>query len=306
MRGSLDLRRLRYFMAIADRGSVSGAARVLNLAQPALSYHLGELERLTGQALFERSRDGVVLTEAGRLLRKHAHDILDKVDSVELALEKFSRRQQVASKRVRVAIISSLAADLTPLLIALVARELPDVMLHIIEAGTRDIEHKLARSESDMAIYLSSNHGPGELPLATEQLFFLSPEGLADAESISLADVLRQPLVLPATGNPLRDFVETVARQHGRALDVVLEVDGSRSRSKAVANKIGGTILGEHSVATKQQDAGMIVREIVTPRLYRPIYLGWRPDLDQQMRQDMSDLLKSALLNLGLNEPQAG
>src|SRR5690606_10520195 len=89
--------------------------------------------------------------------------------------------------RLRIAIISSLAAVLTPLLAARVGLRMPDVSLHIIEAGTRDIELKLGRGEADMAVYLASTQGPGEQPLATEQLFFLgaaSPD--AGEEGIAL------------------------------------------------------------------------------------------------------------------------
>jgi len=105
MRGTLDLRRLRYFQVIADCGSMSGAARLLNLAQPALSYHVPELERLTGHTLFDRIRDGVQLTHAGRLLRSHAAAIVAKVDDAEQALESLARQHLPPPGRVGIAII---------------------------------------------------------------------------------------------------------------------------------------------------------------------------------------------------------
>ena len=307
MRGTLDLRRLRYFLAIAEHGSLSAAARALNLAQPALSYHLAELERLTGQALFERGRDGVTLTEAGRLLRRHAREIAEKVDAAEKAMGSLAKRKARAA-RLRIAVISSLAADLTPLLVERVAREAPEISLHIIEASTRDIQHKLERGEADMAVYLAGTRGPGEQPLATEQLFFVAPAGEEAGEEggIAFADAARRRLVLPAPGNPLRDFVDTVARQNGLSLDVVLEIDGSRSRWNAVLNGMGCTILGAHSVRSEGLGSGLSVREIAAPRLYRPIYLGSRRDLDPELAGAMSAVLKAALRDLGLSAPQGG
>lgn len=206
MRGSLDLRRLRYFLAIAESGSVSAAARLLNIAQPALSYHLSELERLTGHTLFDRSREGVTLTGAGRLLRGHAQEIVASVDAAERSLESLLRRDALPAGRMRVAIISSLAAGLTPLLVESTARVLPAVTLRIIEAGTRDIMRKLKRGEVDMAIYLTGGPGSSEQPIARERLYYVGPRGGGEG-AITLAALARAPLVLPAAGNPLRDHV---------------------------------------------------------------------------------------------------
>ena len=304
MRQALDLRRLRYFLAIAEHGSISAAARSLNLAQPALSYHAGELERLLGLKMFERSRDGVLLTDAGRLLRRHAEEIVARVHAAEAAMQSMatSRGPEI---RVSVAIISSLAADLTPLLVAAVGREMPEVTLRIIEAGTRDIEHRLERADADLAVYLAGAHGRQDLPLATEQLFFLAPApAVASAAPVALAEVARHRLVLPSPDNPLRRFIDTVARQNGLVLDIALEIDGSRSRRNAVRSGIGCTILGAHAVVGEGDNAGLSVREIVSPRLFRPIFIGLRRDLDPALGGRMTAILRAALLQMGLSEPQ--
>jgi molybdate transport repressor ModE-like protein len=300
MRGSLDLRRLRYFQVIADCGSMSAAARLLNLAQPALSYHVAELERLTGHVLFERSRDGVRLTEAGRLLRQHASAIVSQVDEAEQALERLGRQHSLPAQRVRIAVISSLAAGLTPLLLERVSSELPGITLHIQEAGTRDIAQKLERGEADIALYLTGNTGRTDEPIAREKLFHVSTGDGAIEDTIALAMLVRQPLVLPAPGNPLRNFVDTIARQHGLNLDVALEVDGSRSRLTAVRNGMGATIVGAHAIGEVGVKNGLVVREIIAPTLFRPIYLGIRRELDPHLANSMRGLLAGCLVTLGL------
>ena len=72
----ISLRQLRYFRGIATEGSLSAAARSLGVAQPALSYHLGELEQDLGITLVERSNRGVRLTDAGRRLWAHADELV--------------------------------------------------------------------------------------------------------------------------------------------------------------------------------------------------------------------------------------
>lgn len=300
MRGTLDLRRLRYFQIIADCGSMSAAARLLNLAQPALSYHVAELERLTGHTLFDRSRNGVTLTEAGRLLRQHAQDIVSKVDDAEQALEHLARQHDLPVGRVSIAIISSLAAELIPPLLESVKRDLPGITLHIQEAGTRDITQKLERGEADLAIYLTSTAGRSDERIASEKLFLVARRIEADSPTIMLSAMFKQQLVLPAAGNPLRNFLDTVARQHGVKLDVTLEVDGPRSRLTAVRNGVGATIVGAHSVGNVEAEDGLMIREIVSPTLYRPIYLGIRRELDPHLAANMRNLLVTSLIALGL------
>ena len=72
----MELRQLEYFCAIADAGSINEAARRLHLSQPPLSYQLRQLEEELKVTLFQRTRRGVELTEAGRLLYDRASDLL--------------------------------------------------------------------------------------------------------------------------------------------------------------------------------------------------------------------------------------
>ena len=84
----LDLRRLHYFRAIAAHGSLSAAARVLNVAQPALTHHIAEMEQSFGVLLFQRSTRGVTLTAEGRRLLQHADAILDQVAFAEAEMRR--------------------------------------------------------------------------------------------------------------------------------------------------------------------------------------------------------------------------
>lgn len=72
----MELRQLEYFREIADTGSINEAARRLNMSQPPLSYQLRQLEEELNVRLFERSRQGVALTEAGKLLYSRAGERL--------------------------------------------------------------------------------------------------------------------------------------------------------------------------------------------------------------------------------------
>ena len=301
----LDLRRLRYFLAIADAGSLSGAARALNVAQPALSYHLAEMERVLGLSLVLRGHDGTRLTSEGEVLRQHAVDIVRRADSAERALAKLSRRKGV-SQRLRIGVISSLAAGLTPLLVERLRQEEGAPILSITEAGTRDIEQRLARGAIDMAVCLTPSPGIDAVPIASEELLFVAPQGTVAPARLPIEALADHRLILPAPGNPLRAFIDLTAREAGIALNVVLEVDGPGSRYNAVVNGMGATLLGARAIPASAREHDLRVLPIDGPGLNRPIYLGRRKGLDPALAARMRDVVAASLAELGLARLEAG
>jgi DNA-binding transcriptional LysR family regulator len=106
----LELRHLRYFVAVADAGTFTRAAERLFIAQPTLSQQIGRLEQLVGTPLLHRGRDGVRLTEAGAVLLDAARDVLSRVDQA------VSRTRQAAGlgrPRLRVVLPADLPDSLT-------------------------------------------------------------------------------------------------------------------------------------------------------------------------------------------------
>lgn len=298
MAGFLDIKRLRYFRAIAEHGSLSAAARALNLAQPALSHHVRELEAEIGVPVLERHRDGVRLTASGQLLLRHALDITGRVDRAELELSGFARRE-TARVKIRLVVISSLAADLAPLVVADLARELPEVVLRVTEAGSRGSRDLLERGEADLAIHLAEDGHGSEAPLAVERLHFVTAGSGAGAPPITFAEVAAQRLVMPALGNPLRSLVEEAAARTGMTLDVAHEIDGSEPRRNAVLSGLGATIFGAHSVHGAERQVGLTARPIIEPTLFRPIFLGVRRGLDPALVLRLRAVLARSVAGFG-------
>ena len=298
MKGFLDTRRLRYFMAIAESGSLSAAARALNLAQPALSYHVTELESLIGVRLLDRHHNGVTVTDAGRLLLRHAAEIATGIERAEIELLRFAR-DRGAKIKLRLVLISSLAAELTPVLVETAARQMPEVVLRITEAGTLDGQRLLDQGRADAAIHLSGQDD--EEPLALEQLYFVSAgEDRAPATPLTFAEVSEQPLVMPALGNPLRMLIERTAAETGHTLNVALEIDGLGPRRNAILAGLGSTILGAHAVRGDAHRAGLVVRPIIEPTLFRPIYFAARRGLDSLLVERLRALLAQSLAQFGV------
>ena len=119
----LDVTRLRVLIAVARYGSVTGAARALNYAQPSVSHHLARLEAETGTKLIQRAGRGIRLTDAGRLLAERATEVIGRLDAAENELAVFNG---LRAGRLRLAAFPSalgtivpavehIASDLTPL-----------------------------------------------------------------------------------------------------------------------------------------------------------------------------------------------
>ena len=308
MKGFLDSRRLRYFAAIAGHGSISAAARSLNVAQPALSHHMSALERQIGSRLLTRRHDGVSPTEAGLLLLRHARAIIRLVDLAEEELIDFASdlggHGLQGDVRLRLAMISSLAAELAPSIVRDIACEMPGVTLRISEAATHGCRAMLSAGDVDAAVQLAPE-GP---VLAMERLHFVQAAGAGeddgeDDRAAPFEEVTRQPLVLPACGTPLRDFVEAAAAGAGLILDVPFEIDGAASRRTAILAGLGATILGAHSVLAQGRHPRLLVRPIVEPTLVRPIHLATRRALDPHLAAQLTKVLRRSLGRLGHFEP---
>jgi LysR family nitrogen assimilation transcriptional regulator len=285
----LDMRRLRYFRAIAREGSISAAARQLHISQPALTHHMSDLEAALDLILLERSSKGITLTEAGTALLRNADIILEAVDRAEAELRGLAPRAG-PRRSLRLAVISSLAPTLTPVILEAVARQMPGTLIEVVDGRTNLSREWLARGQIDFAVIIGDKKNAG-VPLVQESLFLITRPGDEPRAEVRTEDLGRLPLVIPARTNPLREFVEELAREAGIRLNVVAEVSGIDSRKQAVMAGIGTTLLPYHTVA-RECEAGRL-RAIPfsdSPKM-RLIVLEHRADLDAATVSAMRDIL---------------
>lgn len=201
---------LRYFLEVARTGSVNQAAQRLHVAASAVSRQLGKLEDSLGVVLFERQARGMALTEAGTRLLAHAnaHD----VQSVELMAQLRGLSAQGAV-RVRVACTEGFAATFMPLVMSAFRQAHPQVQLQLQVAVPHEVSALALRGEVDLALKYSvaPEKGLQLLHSAIAPIYAIMPaqHPLARQRSVSVADVVRYPLLLGAssiTGRQLFDL----------------------------------------------------------------------------------------------------
>ncbi|KUN89233.1 nitrogen assimilation transcriptional regulator NAC [Streptomyces griseoruber] len=262
----MDTRRLYSFIKIVDAGSITRAADILHIAQPALSQQLSALEAQFGQQLLIRSKRGVAPTEAGRALYRHAQLILRQVDLAHAAVE-VSGRAPAGSVSVGLAPYSMGAALALPLLRS-VRERYPDILLHINENFGGVISEAIMTGRMDMAFI----YGAGPLrgvqfePVRSEDLYLIgAPTDGGEAGEVALEELAEVPLLLPSRIHTIRQVVDSAFQQAALRPNVVGEVESALTLVNAVDADLGATVLPWSAARAILDVRALTVRRIAHP-----------------------------------------
>lgn len=276
----MDLRHLRYFIAVAEEQNIGRAATRLHMSQPPLTRQIQQLEEELGVQLFVRTPRGMELTPAGELLLEEARNIRAVV---EQATERTQRAGQGKLGRLDIGIFGSAILDLIPNLLREFRAAYPDVrlVLHSMHKGEQ-IEALRQRR-----ISIGFNRLLDPLPdiatelVATEALLLALPEGhpLAQHREVPFAALSGQPLVLFPTGSRpgFIDRVIGLCQQAGFVPQVAQEVGDTVTAIALVSAGFGASVVSASTAAMRLPGV-----------VYRP--LGGLPE---QTRIDLSCIYRS-------------
>lgn len=273
----MDIKQLKYFIAIAEEGSLSAASARLHVAQPSLSQHVIKVEQELGVTLIERSPRGIVLTESGQILLKHARDICSSMD---VCRESVRQSGGVPKGEVSFGLPSSISMVLSVPLAETVRIELPEVKLRAIEAMSGFIKTWL----EDQSIDLGFLYEVGDLKhcdirkLLSEDLhFYAAPDNWPLASEpgtpVALADIQMLDLILPSQHHGLRQTIERYTKASGKTLHVVMEMDALSQIKELVVRGSGYTILAPPAAHDRVSRGELVTSRIVEPVMSRSIYL---------------------------------
>lgn len=300
----MDLRQLRYFIAIVEQGSFSKAAETLNVAQPALSLHVRNMEAELGSPLLFRSPQGVVATEAGHTLIKYARVAIDQLS---IARHEIKGQEVEPAGEVRLGLPGTISQILSVPLIVEVRKRFPKVKLRIAEAMSGFVTEWIREGRIDLAVlYVPvSDKTLSSSEVITEALWLLGPvTRIADVKSprsgaVGFEAVTRLPLVLPSADHGLRMLLERQAAAHGLSLSPLIEVDSYTNIKGLVEEGIGYSILPYNSIAREVQGGRLLAWPIVNPELNRSVHLVH--PVDRPLSNAVSSvegLCRTTLLNL--------
>ena len=201
----------RYFLAVAESGSVRAAARRLNVAASAISRQLIGLEETLGVALFERTGRGLTLAPAGTVLLK---GLRAAADGHENTLDEISGLKGLKRGLLRIATVESISVSVLPDMLVDFARAYPGIDTAVIVAGSELATDLVREHQADLAFTFNPTSLDGLEVLAARDFHLgavMSPDHpLAREARVSLADCAAYPLAWPSLGLSLRAILDSV------------------------------------------------------------------------------------------------
>ncbi|GAA4680371.1 transcriptional regulator CynR [Gordonia humi] len=264
-RPRMELRHIRYLLAVADHGNFTRAAEALHISQPTLSQQIKQLERSLDVELLDRSHRVVTLTDAGAAYAHHARLALRDLDAGSRAVHDVL---DLSRGHVRVAMTPTFSAYLVGPLIKRFREECPHLTLTLLETTQDRIETGLMADEIDVGIAFARPHLPGILAsgLYVEGLTLATRRGhgLVRRSSATPIDALDDvPLALLSTDFATRTHIDRHFVDSGVTPKVTVEVNSVSSLIEVVRSSDLATVLP--TLATDAHDD--VARVPVTPAL---------------------------------------
>ncbi len=263
----MELRQLRYFVAIVDHGSLSRAARVLHIVQPALTQQIQLLEEELHTQLLHRSAQGTITTETGKLFYEHAQAILKQVDDARSAVMQSGSRP---AGTVALGIPQSVSAALALPLLMAVRAQYPEITLQLTEELSGNLIEQLKSGRINLAVLFDDGqlHPFVVKPLVEEQMMYITKAGsqyAGEGRSVSLAQALAAPLILPGFRHGVRPRIEQVIRNAGLQIDHVVDINSVAILKSALLADMGATILATAPLAAEIDRGELVALPIDEP-----------------------------------------
>jgi LysR family transcriptional regulator, transcription activator of glutamate synthase operon len=273
----MELRQLRYLVALAEERNFTRAADHEHVAQPALSQQIRRLEDELGLALVERTTRRVSLTDAGELLVVRARRVLAELEAADTELQAL---KGMHTGHVTVGAMHTMGPVDLSLALALFQQRHPHVGFTVRELSSEEMAEMLRIDELDLA-FLSvteriESHGLGLHQLVLEELVAVLPleHRLGSRQQVRMAELAGEAFISFRTGARLRELLVAGARQGGFEPRVTVESNESQRIRRLVARGLGVAILPRSDA--EGPGAEVCVARLVAPALHRDVTLAWR------------------------------
>ncbi len=281
----VELQQLRYFVAVAERGRFTSAARDLHVAQPSISKQVRKLEAELGAVLLQRGTAGVAVTDAGAILLPWAKRVLADVDGARSEVAGLATLER---GRLSVGATPSVSTVLLPRVLAAFHAEHPGVTLSVIEAGSRDLVDRLAAGDLDLALVI--------LPVPHEELFETAPllreelvlavakqHPLARRKTVKVADLRGVPLVMFRDGYDLRSATIAACEQAGFHPTFAIEGAEMDGVLRMAAAGVGVAVVPRMVV---EKGGPLVAVRLSQPTLSRSVGVAFRRDRHRSRAAD--------------------
>jgi LysR family transcriptional regulator, nitrogen assimilation regulatory protein len=300
----MQLRHLRYFVKIVEAGSFSRAAATIHVAQPALSQQIAELEEEMGLPLLHRSARGIQPTPAGEVLYREAIAVLQQMDQLP---GKVRSSAGVVEGVVNLGMTSTLAAVLSGPFMETCRSELPKVALRFSTGQSYLLASRVEARNLDLGVVFEDEPiaGLARQCLFRQRLFLIRrDQPSAGLSAVSLTDLAKLPLVLPARPNVIRAALDPAIERAGLVPNIVAEADSFYGMLAAVQTGVGTAVVPKGDLSDVPGYEG-ILAAIIEPPIYLTASIVMSKDAPltgagEAMRSLFTDFVANWLADNGL------
>lgn len=270
-----NLRQLRAFVAVADKGSFVKAAEILHLSQPALSQCIRQLEEHIGSPLFSRTTRSVYLTPLGLGFLPYARDLLHQFDGVMADVQATVKRRQ---GHATVACLPSVASRLMPRVMAANERLFPNIHVTIRDSNMKGVAAMINAGDVDFGIGSTiTQHDLASVVFARDVMCVAAPvtSPISRKREVRWADLDNQPFVAMSHETGIRDLVDETVAKLGINLKIVSEISNLATLSGMIEEGLG--VSAAPDLALPRENQSLIRRRpLSNPTIKRSIRLFWK------------------------------
>ncbi len=301
----MELRLLRYFVAVAEERNFTRAAERLHMAQPPLSRQIQLLEEEVGAILIDREARPLVLTSSGRLFLDHARDLLQRADAMQAAIRRLQGKER---PRFTIGFVASTIYAALPELIRRFRAAAPEVDLHVVEMVSLHQAAALKEHQIDVGFgrVRFEDHAIRRDVLREERLVVALPQRhrLAVQEHfLSLLSLSGEPLIVyPKQPRPsYADQILSLFHDRGMTPLLIHEVNELQTAIGLVAAEVGIAIVPTSMTRLRRED--VLYRELEDPTITSPIIMSRRIDDGSAHLALMIRVIREAYLEWGWPAP---
>jgi LysR family nitrogen assimilation transcriptional regulator len=272
----VDFKQLRAVVTVAELGSVTKAAQLLHMVQPAVSRQVSSLEDELGAALFERTRHGMQPTAAGAAFVTRARRILVEL---ERARAEVQPSREAVTGIATVGLLGSVERLLAGPLVDVVRRKHPGIELHLATAYSGHLQQWLDDGDLDVSLLynLASTPSVRVVPLLRDQMWAVAPAsaGLSVDRPVPLTVLLEQPFIMPVAGqHGIRVLLDEARVDLDVAPNVVAQANSMALQTVLVEAGLGWTLLPAAGVASYIEAGRLSAAPVCAPEIVRSVGLG--------------------------------
>lgn len=239
----MNPQQLKYFVAVAQRGSLSKASEAVGLSQPALSRQIANLEAQAHRKLFVRTPNGMALTPAGRALLAGAEELLESIDRIKRDV---MTQDDMYPHALRIGLPQSSWEGILAIAVAALMKDVPTVRLEIDLDSSGQLREKLQTSRLDMAIMSAFVPATGlkTMPLLTEQMYLVGPfsSQLDPEKAVSPSEVSQYALI--SRGGPIEPaFASMRAADRIEEYRVIADCKSEEACIGLIENGVGYSLM---------------------------------------------------------------